>query len=1064
MPEAIFNKEIQLRILSALLLWLCFFNPCAAAAESSAKSMPLNTEQVADAESAALELEKRWDGDSINQAITLYSNIFNYWKNSGDVEKASDCLRKISSLNTLLGKNNEAVTKLTEALQLDGKYDNPAKKVQTLSLIAIAALRLGKAAEAKKFSQQALKISETAAHPDALATTLFAQAQINYDVGEFDLAIKHYEEALDLWKKSGSLKEQAKTLVELSYAYMTNDELLMGLKKAEESFVISNEIDDLRGKSIAKNAIGVMKSKLGKKQEALNIFLASEKQFPNDVDLLEKGGMYNHLAGIYYDFGELPMALNYRLKAFELFEKEQHLFAQLTTLSKLGIITFKLGDENKGLEYFDTGFKLARRANSLYFYSLFAQDLGDLYFENNKLKALTYFKQAEANFEKLKIRTHIALIQSKIGSIYQSQGKNKLARKYFDSALRLNRETKNQLAESQNLYNLAILDAIEKKEEPALKLAEQSIEITESLYSDVVNTKLKTTYFSNVFDRYELYINLLMKMHEQSKNDSYAVQALQAAEKSRARSMLESLALSEANFVKDAESETVKREKEIRVLLNIKADKLTDFLSRNADKAETEKISTEINKLELELEEIKSNLKQSSPVYSAVRNPAPFDVADLQTNFLDENSLLLEFSFGKEQSYLWTVDKTEVNSYVLPPRDQIENRIENLRGLLTSREVKKDEAIEDYQKRIAESENKYWLEARNLSNDLFGQIAGRITNKRLILVPDGKLHYFPVSALPLPNSDQNEPILLTNEIIYEPSAQTLPLLAKNSNQTSERVKNLLVFSDPVFSIDDVRLSAENKAIENLNTETVLSGTTRFVESLNSLPRLTASKDESDSIVNIVGSSKSDIFSGFSANREQFLKAPLADYKIVHLATHGLIDEARPELSGIVFSRFDEAGEKINEFVRLQDIYALNLSADLVVLSACSTGIGKEVKGEGLMSLNNAFLQTGAESVISSFWKVDDYAAVDLMKNFYAALANEKITPSQALRQAQIKMRQNPRYSSPFYWASFNIQGNYRQTPNLLSTGSGNSIYLWIFLLPILLSGIYLWYKSSKTVA
>jgi hypothetical protein len=365
-----------------------------------------------------------------------------------------------------------------------------------------------------------------------------------------------------------------------------------------------------------------------------------------------------------------------------------------------------------------------------------------------------------------------------------------------------------------------------------------------------------------------------MKMHEQSKNDSYAVQALQAAEKSRARSMLESLALSEANFVKDAESETVKREKEIRVLLNIKADKLTDFLSRNADKAETEKISTEINKLELELEEIKSNLKQSSPVYSAVRNPAPFDVADLQTNFLDENSLLLEFSFGKEQSYLWTVDKTEVNSYVLPPRDQIENRIENLRGLLTSREVKKDEAIEDYQKRIVESENKYWLEARNLSNDLFGQIAGRITNKRLILVPDGKLHYFPVSALPLPNSDQNEPILLTNEIIYEPSAQTLPLLAKNSNQTSERVKNLLVFSDPVFSIDDVRLSAENKAIENLNTETVLSGTTRFVESLNSLPRLTASKDESNSIVNIVGSSKSDIFSGFSANREQFLKRRL----------------------------------------------------------------------------------------------------------------------------------------------------------------------------------------------
>jgi tetratricopeptide (TPR) repeat protein len=107
---------------------------------------------------------------------------------------------------------------------------------------------------------------------------------------------------------------------------MTNDELLMGLKKAEESFVISNEIDDLRGKSIAKNAIGVMKSKLGNKQEAFNIFLASEKQFPNDVDLLEKGGMYNHLAGIYYDFGELPMALITALKRLS-FLKRNNIFS-----------------------------------------------------------------------------------------------------------------------------------------------------------------------------------------------------------------------------------------------------------------------------------------------------------------------------------------------------------------------------------------------------------------------------------------------------------------------------------------------------------------------------------------------------------------------------------------------------------------------------------------------------------------------------------------------------------------------------------------------------------------
>ncbi len=153
---------------------------------------------------------------------------------------------------------------------------------------------------------------------------------------------------------------------------------------------------------------------------------------------------------------------------------------------------------------------------------------------------------------------------------------------------------------------------------------------------------------------------------------------------------------------------------------------------------------------------------------------------------------------------------------------------------------------------------------------------------------------------------------------------------------------------------------------------------------------------------------------------------------------------------------------MNEFVRMQDIYGLNLFADLVVLSACSTSIGKEVKGEGLLSLNNAFLQSGAKSVISSFWKVDDYATLELMKNFYKALANEKTTPSEALRDAQIKMWQNPRYQSPFYWAAFNIQGNFRQPPTLLSSSKSYSVCLLILLLPIFMLVIYLQYRFSRT--
>jgi CHAT domain-containing protein len=523
--------------------------------------------------------------------------------------------------------------------------------------------------------------------------------------------------------------------------------------------------------------------------------------------------------------------------------------------------------------------------------------------------------------------------------------------------------------------------------------------------------------------------------------------------------MLATLSLADADFIKDvAAAGLFRREKEIRELLNSKADKLTDLLSKgDADKSEIDKIGNEIGELEIELEGIRARLKQSSPIYSAIKNPAPFDVGEFQNKILDENSLLLEFSFGAEESYLWLIRKNEIDSYVLAPRGQIEDRIDTLRALLASRDIKPDESVEDYQQRINESEKAFKREAQILSEMLFGQIAAKLPGKRLIIVPDGKLHYFPVSALSLPNAENGAPILLTNETVYEPSAQTLSLL-KKSRSVSRAARNFLVFSDPVFSDDDARLSGAGKTPANAEDQTALTVTSRFAESLNSLRRLPASKAEADSIIEIIGGSPEDSFSDFDASRDKFLGAENSDYKIIHFATHGLVNEQRPELSGIVLSRFDREGRQVNESVRLHDIYGLNLNADLVVLSACNTGLGKEVKGEGLMSLNNAFLQVGAKSVVSSLWKVRDEATEELMKDFYQGLTSEKLTSSEALRQAQIKLWQNPKYKSPFFWAAFTLQGDFENAPKL-SRGFGYWIY-FLLIIPFLTLGVYRFGKGK----
>jgi len=347
---------------------------------------------------------------------------------------------------------------------------------------------------------------------------------------------------------------------------------------------------------------------------------------------------------------------------------------------------------------------------------------------------------------------------------------------------------------------------------------------------------------------------------------------------------------------------------------------------------------------------------------------------------------------------------------------------------------------------------------------LFGNLTDRFGEKKLIIVPDGKLRFFPIAALPSPNVENNlpinEPLLLKNEIIYEPSASTLNLI-KTHTASKPPEKDFLVLADPVFSKNDSRFSQSDTVKKNnlypTETKNIWSNF-RSMNSLNSLERLEASGYEPNTILENFKPEKIMVISGFSANREALMDANISDYKVIHLATHGLLNEEKPELSGIVLSQYDKQGNVRDGLVWLQDIYGLNLSTDLVVLSACDTGIGKEVKGEGLMSLTNGFLQSGAKTVIASQWKVNDFASLELMSYFYQELADEQITPSQALRKSQINMYRKSR--SPNDWAAFAVYGDFQNRPHL-SPRFNYLKYLPIPVIILILLGVYFGYRFFK---
>ena len=291
------------------------------------------------------------------------------------------------------------------------------------------------------------------------------------------------------------------------------------------------------------------------------------------------------------------------------------------------------------------------------------------------------------------------------------------------------------------------------------------------------------------------------------------------------------------------------------------------------------------------------------------------------------------------------------------------------------------------------------------------------------------------------------PLIVEHEIVNLPSASALAVLRREIRDRQTASKAVAVLADPVFEADDPRVASYTaKAVDtgtpgsgntgisrpsvaaSLRPGTELHRALRDVGILREggpgIPRLLSSREEADAIMAAAAGAGMKAV-GFQASRATATSPELGQYRIVHFATHGLLNSEHPELSGLVLSLVDEQGKPQDGFLRLHDIYNLNLPVDLVVLSACNTGLGKEVRGEGLVGIVRGFMYAGAARVVASLWKVDDEATAELMKRFYQQMLQGGLTPAAALRAAQMEMWKQKRWHSPYYWAAFVLQGEWK---------------------------------------
>ena len=671
------------------------------------------------------------------------------------------------------------------------------------------------------------------------------------------------------------------------------------------------------------------------------------------------------------------------------------------------------------------------------------------------------------------VRRFRAAARTSLGDVALRTGKFKDATKFYNEAKKGAQDDKRldlmwpaQRGLGRSLWLQAMQEKDAKKSmglrEQALANYRESLATIETLRAGSLRAdESRTTFLSTIKDVFDEAANANAAMALLSgstpgaplsgKALEYASEAFRINEQSRARSLLDLLSETDASITEGVPADLLKRKQENLDRQQDIADMLTGVnVSSEELKQKPAELDAELEKLQTEYEEIENQIRTASPRYASLTSNKPMTLAEVQQNVLDDNTMLVEYSLQPDDSYLFAVSKDAVNLFKLPSRANIEKLAQDLRAQLIPSKLQRrivgiDVAEANRGLGIATSAPEDAAAFVAASNALYKVVlepaASMVGEKRLMVVADGALNYIPFEVL-LKSADGGDfaslnYLVKTNEIIYAPSASVVGAIKQQRAKTNSRA--LLIIADPVFNSNDARAKKAAPAaagtdadVRGLGIQSALADVDGSTPAANGtmeglpLVRLTGTRVEADQISKLAKASggQADVWLDLDASEENLDTRDMTKYRIIHVATHGLLNAERPQFTGVVLSL---VGNKTRDgFVRTDEVFNLHLGSPLVMLSACETGLGKETRGEGVMGLTRAFMYAGAPTVGVSLWSVADKSTADLMTDFYQRLLSTTATntASGSLRGAQLAMISGKKYSAPFYWAPFVLVGDW----------------------------------------
>jgi tetratricopeptide (TPR) repeat protein len=885
---------------------------------------------------------------------------------------------------------------------------------------------------------------------------------------------------IPIYRELGARMDEAKAVSNKAVTFNSLGDYQAALQSAEQALRIFREEGDRVQESFALNTLGQIYRSLNEQQLALDHYERALAIRREGTDKRLIGITLGDIGVTYYELGDLPRAIDYHRQAIAISEEIGDRRTKAIRLQGLGLIWQRMGETAKALDAQTQSLALAREVGDRDAEGRTLISMSELHLlSGEKEKARDALTQALELVRAAGDPVGEASVLTKIGNMAADGGDWPQAINLLQQSLSLARKTGDIQRERNALVSLAQTERERNNLSEARDYHEKALDLTESLRAKILRQELRASFLASRQAEYELYMDLLMQLHQQQPDGGHAAAAFGISERGRARSLLETLAEARADIRQGVDAGLLAEERKLAGQIRLKEQQRAKLAGNSRAAKQTEALAGEIGDLLSEYQSLQGHIRAASPRFAALTQPQPVTAAEIQTEYLDSSTVLLEFALGDERSWLWAITPDSIISYALPPRAQIEKSARKIYEMLTARQPKKDLTEVERLKRIAEADTKLQAETATLSRMLLGPISAQLRHewkdKRLAVVASGALEYVPLAALPLPEPEErrdgemertgrrgdgatgrngksrpvaprvSRPVLLIadHEIVNLPSASTLAALRRETVGRQPAAKTLAVIADPVFEPNDPRVLAsakKNKSNYNLAvnvqstgespapvSSTTNSALRRATRSFNraGFSRLPFSREEADNIAELIPKSSLFKVTDFQANRKAATSGQLSRYRIIHFATHGLLNSEHPELSGLVLSLVDENGKTQDGFLRMDEIFNLQLPADLVVLSACQTALGQEIKGEGLVGLTRGFMYAGAQRVIASLWQVDDQATAQLMQYFYRGMLKENLRPAAALRAAQIEMSKQKRWSAPYYWAGFVIQGEWR---------------------------------------